>query len=95
MNAARRQIGSFSIPEDRLPAALLAREAVDRAKASASPASWVIRTARVERICRGWNLADSCGSAIKVGDTFAQSKHRAGLAHAELCMACAGKAGAA
>lgn len=33
--SARRQIGAFSIPEARLPAALLAREAVERARALA------------------------------------------------------------
>lgn len=58
---------------------------------------WVTRTARVSRRCRGWQFANSCGREIAKGEKFAQSKYRAGLAHAEICIECAAlaKAGAA
>lgn len=54
-----------------------------------STTPWVMRTARVSRRCAGWQFAASCGRQINKGERFAQSKYRAGLAHAELCAECA------
>lgn len=58
---------------------------------------WIERTARVARRCKGFHMATSCGKQIQVGEKFAQSKYRAGLDHAEICMDCSAlaKAGAA
>ena len=64
---------------------------LDREQAKEVAPRWIKRKARVERACRGFYLAKGCGKKIVVGDRFYQSKYRAGLDHAEICLECAAR----
>lgn len=64
---------------------------LERKQAKATGPLWIKRKARVERACQGFYLAKGCGKKIAVGDAFYQSKYRAGLDHAEICLECAAR----
>lgn len=50
---------------------------------------WTKRKARVEHSCIGFDRAKACGCVIEKGEYFYQCNWRNGLAHAEICDACA------
>jgi len=55
----RRQVGPFSIPEDRIPAGFKAREAIAKAMAPAAGRSWLKPVLAEQDGCDAWFIAEA------------------------------------